>query len=207
MRHRTSQCDQELPRVPRTKPAEVRLDELMTAAEQLFLARGVASTTISDIVERAQVAKGTFYHYFESKQQLLEAMGQRYTEQFLERLEQATHACGHDDWEQRLVVWIRTSIRVYVETWKLHDIVYLPHHRDRHGQERHAILAQLEDILLSGERAGLWQLVQASVTAQLIYAGMHAVADEVIASPQADQQALIASVTELCKRLVGGRRI
>lgn len=192
---------------PRTKPAAIRVDELMAAAEQLFLAQGEAATTIDEIVELAGVAKGTFYHYFDSRQALLEAMGQRYTTQYLERLEQAVQACGDEDWHQRLSAWIRTSIMVYVETWKLHDIVYLPHHRDRHGQERHAILAQLEDILLSGERAGLWQLVQASVTAQLIYAGMHAVADEVIASPEADQQALIASVTVICLRMVGAHRI
>lgn len=192
---------------PRTKPAAIRVDELMAAAEQLFLAQGEAATTIDEIVELAGVAKGTFYHYFDSRQALLEAMGQRYTTQYLERLEQAVQACGDEDWHQRLSAWIRTSIMVYVETWKLHDIVYLPHHRDRHGQERHAILAQLEDILLSGERAGLWQLVQASVTAQLIYAGMHAVADEVIASPQADQQALIARVTEICLRMVVSHRV
>ena len=192
---------------PRTKPAAIRVDELMAAAEQLFLAQGEAATTIDEIVELAGVAKGTFYHYFDSRQALLEAMGQRYTTQYLERLEQAVQACGDEDWHQRLSAWIRTSIMVYVETWKLHDIVYLPHHRDRHGQERHAILAQLEDILLSGERAGLWQLVQASVTAQLIYAGMHAVADEVIASPEANQQALIASVTAICLRMAGAHRI
>ncbi len=50
-------------RQPRTKPAEVRLEELMAAAQQLFLDKGVDATTISDIVAAAGVAKGTFYHY------------------------------------------------------------------------------------------------------------------------------------------------
>ena len=36
---------------PRTKPAEVRLDELMAAAETLFLAQGVEATTINEIVD------------------------------------------------------------------------------------------------------------------------------------------------------------
>ncbi|WP_407604438.1 TetR/AcrR family transcriptional regulator, partial [Pseudomonas aeruginosa] len=67
---------------PRTKPAEVRLDELMAAAEKLFLAQGVEATTINEIVESAQVAKGTFYHYFSSKNEMLYALAVLYTERF-----------------------------------------------------------------------------------------------------------------------------
>ncbi|WP_372242088.1 TetR/AcrR family transcriptional regulator [Pseudomonas sp. Fl4BN1] len=43
---------------PRSKPAEVRLEELMAAAQSLFLSQGVEATTISEIVSRAEVAKG-----------------------------------------------------------------------------------------------------------------------------------------------------
>ncbi|MEY2344126.1 TetR/AcrR family transcriptional regulator [Proteus mirabilis] len=53
---------------PRTKPAEVRLEELMNAAETLFLEKGFDATTVSDIVKQAGVAKGTYYHYFTAKQ-------------------------------------------------------------------------------------------------------------------------------------------
>ena len=81
------------PPSPRTKPAEVRLDELMAAAEKLFLAKGVEATTISEIVEEAQVAKGTFYHYFASKNEMLTALGNRYTARFLERLRNAVDGC------------------------------------------------------------------------------------------------------------------
>lgn len=42
---------------PRTKPAEVRLEELMNAAETLFLEKGFDATTVSDIVKQAGVAK------------------------------------------------------------------------------------------------------------------------------------------------------
>jgi len=71
--------------VPAPKSAEVRVDELMAAAETLFLAQGVEATTISELVEHAQVAKGTFYHYFESKSDMLAALAQRNTSSFLDR--------------------------------------------------------------------------------------------------------------------------
>ena len=62
----------------RTKPPEVRLEELMGAAEALFLEKGVDATTISEITEAAGVAKGTFYVYFPSKQEMLAALAERY---------------------------------------------------------------------------------------------------------------------------------
>ena len=52
---------------PRTKAPEERRDELMNAAQRLFLEQGVATTTIEQITMGADVAKGTFYLHFSSK--------------------------------------------------------------------------------------------------------------------------------------------
>lgn len=204
MRHKTSQREQGTPKSPRTKPAEVRLDELMTAAEKLFLTQGVEATTISEIVESAQVAKGTFYHYFTSKNELLVAMGSRYTEQFLCRLENAVNACAPDDWLDRLCTWIHTSVVVYVETYRTHDIVYTNHHHhNRDNPERNAILDHLAEILQSGANAGTWQVEHPRITALLIYAGVHGVTDDVIASREKDIARVAHDVTSVCLRLVG----
>lgn len=40
---------------------------LFHTAYELFTTKGITSTTISDIVEKAKVAKGTFYLYFKDK--------------------------------------------------------------------------------------------------------------------------------------------
>lgn len=63
----------------RTKPAPVRLDELMAAAEDLFVRQGVEATTIDQIVAQAGVAKGTFYHYFSSKADVLAALRAKFS--------------------------------------------------------------------------------------------------------------------------------
>ena len=64
----------ENPARPRTKPAEIRREELLDAAEQLFLTRGIAATSVDAIVGGADVAKGTFYLHFQSKEHLLAAL-------------------------------------------------------------------------------------------------------------------------------------
>ncbi|MGR6439261.1 TetR/AcrR family transcriptional regulator [Proteus mirabilis] len=53
---------------PRTKPAEVRLEELMNAAETLFLEKGFDATTVSDIVKQAGVVKERIITILRQKQ-------------------------------------------------------------------------------------------------------------------------------------------
>ena len=42
-------------------------DALFNTAFELFTTKGLTKTTISDIVDQAGVAKGTFYLYFKDK--------------------------------------------------------------------------------------------------------------------------------------------
>ena len=42
-------------------------DALLNTAFELFTSKGITDTTISNIVDRAGVAKGTFYLYFKDK--------------------------------------------------------------------------------------------------------------------------------------------
>lgn len=45
-------------------------DRLLDAAERLMLAKGYAATTVEAICEAARLTKGSFFHYFESKDHL-----------------------------------------------------------------------------------------------------------------------------------------
>lgn len=58
----------------------VRREEIITIAEQLFVQQGYEHTSVSDIVKQAKVAQGTFYYYFQSKDQVLEAITDRFVD-------------------------------------------------------------------------------------------------------------------------------
>nr|WP_312989928.1 TetR/AcrR family transcriptional regulator [Comamonas koreensis] len=188
---------------PRTKPAEVRLDELMAAAEKLFLEKGVDATTINDIVESAQVAKGTFYHYFSAKTDLLEALGKRYTTQFMASLELAMSSYRADDWVGRLQAWVYANVETYVKTYRVHDIVYTNHHHhDRSNQAKNAILDQLLEIIDGGCRAGIWSPPVPRVVALLIYSGVHGATDDVIAAKTKNIKPFAQSVSQACLQML-----
>lgn len=56
---------------------------LLSQAFSLFMNKGITNTTISEIVEQADVAKGTFYIYFKDKDDLIEKLIAQKAEQLL----------------------------------------------------------------------------------------------------------------------------
>lgn len=58
--------------------AENRRNQLLDLALALFAERGVENVSIKDLATEAQVAQGLIYHYFESKDALLDAVFQRH---------------------------------------------------------------------------------------------------------------------------------
>lgn len=57
-----------------TKAASDRRLEFINAAEALFNEKGFENTSVEDIVQRVGVAKGLFYYYFKSREELLGAI-------------------------------------------------------------------------------------------------------------------------------------
>src|SRR5580658_5319774 len=94
---------------PRTKPPAERRDELMNAAQRLFLANGVGPTTIEQITAGAGVAKGTFYLYFSSEDDVLAALGERFSAQLVAKLEGAIAKRPAADWPGKLTAWAGTA--------------------------------------------------------------------------------------------------
>ena len=51
---------------------ERRKQELLQIAYRMFISRGYENTSVDEIIEEADIAKGTYYYYFETKEQMLE---------------------------------------------------------------------------------------------------------------------------------------
>lgn len=60
--------------VSRRQQAEARYNELLGVALDLFAEQGFDTTSVKDIAKRAGVAPGLLYHYFPSKEDLLNAV-------------------------------------------------------------------------------------------------------------------------------------
>lgn len=65
-----------------------KANAIVKAANQLFLEHGYDGTTVDDILNAAKISKGTFYHYFESKEQVLDIIIEQFTTSVVHELQQ-----------------------------------------------------------------------------------------------------------------------
>lgn len=62
---------------PVKKSSEQWKSEIMSAAGELFLSKGYEETTVTDIMEKVGGAKGMFYRCFDSKEEVMQAIGDK----------------------------------------------------------------------------------------------------------------------------------
>lgn len=60
------------------KDAEERRNEILDAADELFTMKGFDGTSTNDILEKVGIARGTLYYHFKSKEDLMDALIERY---------------------------------------------------------------------------------------------------------------------------------
>ena len=66
------------------KEAEERREEILDAAEKLFAAKGFDNTSTGDILDAVGIARGTLYYHFKSKEDILDGVIQRITDQLMQ---------------------------------------------------------------------------------------------------------------------------
>lgn len=67
-----------------TKDFDMKRNEILNCAEQLFTKKGYEVTTVNAILKEVGIAKGTFYYYFESKEEVMDAVIMRVIDTELE---------------------------------------------------------------------------------------------------------------------------
>src|SRR5438105_9038547 len=72
----TAEVEGEKPNGPRSRKGVQTRARLVDVAKQIFEENGFLEARISDIAERAGLSHGSFYHYFDSKEQVFREVAQ-----------------------------------------------------------------------------------------------------------------------------------
>ncbi|SMD22588.1 transcriptional regulator, TetR family [Kibdelosporangium aridum] len=199
----------------RTEAPERRRGDLLDAALAIVLDKGVAGLTVDEVAARADVAKGTFYLYFRSKEQLIGALQDRFVGDLTALQQAELDQLRAGDWMGRLLLWMESSLRGYLAHAQLHDALF--HHpragRGEDSRHRHEAdptinphAATLVDILEAGTATGDFALTAPRTAAVLLYSAMHGTAHYLVEHGEAETdlvETVIAESLNMCRRYVG----
>lgn len=74
------------------RPNPAARDAVVEATQRLMVAKGYAATTVEQICHEAETTKGTFFHYFSSKEAIAKAALERFTDTQRAALDSGPHA-------------------------------------------------------------------------------------------------------------------
>lgn len=74
-----------------TKEANERRNEILDAANELFMKKGYDKTSTNEILEKVGIARGTLYYHFKSKEEIMDAIIDRFNDEIIRRAENIAH--------------------------------------------------------------------------------------------------------------------
>lgn len=161
-------------------------DQIKSAASGIFLANGIANTSLGDIAAALGVARTALYHYYKSKDELLVALIRECAadaRQILDAQRRPDAADGHgdDSVAGRLHEVVRRLVLFTTErpdrVRLLDGAAELEHEAERVARElNRSFFADFADLITEGINAGVFRDVDAGIAAHAIVGSTRSVA-------------------------------
>jgi AcrR family transcriptional regulator len=193
---------------PRIVDRTARQAEIASAAARVFAERGVANTPVSEIVKAAGMAQGTFYLYFESKDDVVIAVAQRLVEQMVIRVEAAAQSRDASAVERML--GLGGLLATFRDDPSATELVAILHHPESHAlHDRLAerlvqrLVPLVESIVEQGVAEGTFDVPDTHAAAWFVLGGLQST--ELMGTPAEEMAAALEAATRLALRALGYR--
>ena len=170
------------------KEAEVRKNEILDVAEELFAVKGFDGTSTNDILEKAGIARGTLYYHFKSKEDILDGVINRMIDQMEEK---ATEIAANQ--EIPVLERLTAVILAFNSNTELGYEVMLEMHKPQNAlmhqkmQARllNGIVPILKDLLDEGEKLGTFHTEYGTEAVEMIILYANTMFDDLAEQSQA----------------------
>ena len=197
----------------------VRRDAFIDAAQRLITQKGYERTSVQDVLDDLEVSRGAFYHYFESKERLLEAVIDRMVDDGLASLTRVIDDTGLS--ALRKFEGVFTSLQSFkaarkdlvlaiLQVWISDENAIV---REKYRRTAVARLApMLSKIIEQGNREGEFQAAFTEYTATALVGlmtGFGEVATDLFLARQEKRvsfeevERAVAANTDACERILG----
>src|SRR5881392_3380606 len=192
------------------RPAEDKRRQILASAVRVFAAQGYEASRVGDVAREAGVAYGLVYHYFGSKDAVLEAVFREQWGRLLAAVALAEET-GETAAEQLQLV-----VKIVLRAWRddpdlvrllVREITRNPHIQDELDEIGQAF-ASLQRIVVRGQEEGTFRRdVDAQMAAWMLYGAMEEVLTGwVLGQLPDDADGVAAAEREVIATLVGGLR-
>ena len=156
------------------KESEQRRNEFVDTAERLFHKNGIVETTISSIVKELDVAKGLFYYYFDSKEDVIDAISEKYNSVFNEEIKRNLN---EEYSQQKLNEFVENVVSSFRElSAKLQgtsdEIDLTTLEKKTMTQAKDNAINSLEEVLEESVRLGDYAISQSKYYANILISGI-----------------------------------
>lgn len=191
--------------MPRVVNREARRAELVSAAATVFAQRGVANTAVSDIVKAVGVAQGTFYLYFDSKDDAVFAVVERMADAIIENTTARIEAASSAVDKLLSLHSVLSDVGSEPEAAALADLMHRPESRILHDRLAEDVTRRLvpllEAIVEQGIAEGVFSVGDTRAAAWFVLAGLQSV--ELAGTAIPEMPAALAKATEFALRALG----
>lgn len=189
---------------------KARRDGLVSAAAQVFSERGVANTSVSDIVKAAGVAQGTFYLYFDSKDEIILAVVECFVDDMIVVLEKVVATPADSAVDEFLALSSAMGeLTALPGAADLSEFLHAPENRALHDRLADRLTPCLvpifQGLIERGVAQGVFSVPDSAAATWFVLGGLQST--ELRGVPVAELPAALAAATELALRVLGHTEI
>lgn len=157
-----------------TKSSEERRAEIVQTAERLFRDVGFAKCSVDMIIKDIGVAKGTFYYYFKSKEEILEAIVDRTLSEIVKMAEGVAEDASMTALEKMQALLTNSQVGDE-DTQDIAEMLHMPENRALHELTNIQTVLRLSPIFAriveQGNQEGVFAAQRPLETIQFLFTG------------------------------------
>lgn len=188
------------------KEHDERRSEILDTAEKLFHIKGYEKCTVNDILKEVAIAKGTFYYYFKSKQEVLDAIVARYTEIVVNRVAEILETGKLSPEEKLLSAFMSMNVNNQVGSEILEEMHKTENallHQRTLSQMISALAPALATIVEEGVEKKVWNCRYPLQNMQIFLAASLTLTDEgIFEQDAASQRNIMAALIGMLEKML-----
>lgn len=151
-------------------------DQILDTSLQLFMKKGFDATSITDILSQLDIARGTLYYHFESKEAIMDAIIERLLNQVLEKIEKLMTNDSLSQAEKFMGFFASINLTQLTGDEEIVDYFNQPQNALFHEKSNRLLIKKLSPVLAQiiseGMESGLFDTPYPAETAELILVGI-----------------------------------